>query len=184
MKLEDSGFAIDVQWGSWLEGVSQRQNSWCRRRYSSPLCWSFGGAVFAQVCSCVGQTLWCLLLSNKCFKRSDLTKTQTLGFKGIILKDHSNNDSFKSHLFKRYSTVKQTNRECRECSTPPPVSSPPPPALLICLHWQSVDTVLLYQPQRLLVSSWWMVRAQTSATRHAESHFGSSPLVGAVESPA
>lgn len=33
--------------------------------------------------------------------------------------------------------------------------------LLVCLHWQAVDTDLPYQPRRLLISSWWMGHAHT-----------------------
>lgn len=43
MKLGGSGFAIAVQWGSCSECTSQRQNSPCRSRYSSPTLIIVGG---------------------------------------------------------------------------------------------------------------------------------------------
>ena len=63
---------------------------------------------------------------------------------------------------------KETNR-LRErdkwCSAPPRVV-----LLLVCLHWQAVDTDLAYQPQRPFISLWWMGLAQTSATLSRWSH--------------
>lgn len=55
-------------------------------------------------------------------------------------------------------TQRQTERD-KWWSGPPGVL-----LLVVCLHWQAVDTDLPYQPQRPFISLWWMEHTQTSAT--------------------
>lgn len=69
----------------------------------------------------------------------------------------------KSQHFQRYQRAKRTNRGSALSAFHISTILP----LLVCLHWQGVDTVWVYQSQRLLVSSWWMGRTQTSATCHS-----------------